>query len=145
MTTEPIKSPPLDAAALIPHRPPMLMIDLLESLTNEGATASVMFDDTHMAVSHGQVLEAALVECIAQTAAAMEGMRHRTDTPAADRETPGMLCSVTRFAVYRRPDAGEHLDITVQVQKRLGSMLLIDGRVSAAGEPVASGSLTLKE
>jgi len=123
----------------------MLMIDRLESWTNESATASVVFDDTHMAVSQGRVLAAALVESIAQTAAGMEGMRRRAESPTAGAASPGMLCGVSHFAVKQRPATGERLDISVQVQKRLGPMLLIDGCISVSGDVVASGSLSLKE
>jgi predicted hotdog family 3-hydroxylacyl-ACP dehydratase len=135
----------LAAEKVIPHRPPMRMIDALVEWSDGSASGVVVFEEGHMAVHDGLVTEAALVECIAQTVAAMEGAKRAASGPPAGNaaEKPGMLCGVSDFVVARRPRAGEQLEIRVQVQKRLGPMLLADGQVLCNGHVAASGSLKL--
>lgn len=128
------------AETVIPHRPPMRLIDTLETWSEAGAQASVVFDATHLAVDSGRVTEAALVECLAQTVAAMEGARAAA---AGTGGQLGMLCGVADFTVLRRPCAGERLEVRVRAEKRLGSMLLAAGEVWCNGSLAASGALKL--
>ena len=135
------------AEDVIPHRSPMRMIDSLEEWSDDCATAFVVFDENHMATRDGLVVEPALVECVAQTVAAMEGVRN-TDSakpvdPAAERMS--MLCGVSDFTIHHRPTAGKRLEVTVQTQKRLGKMLLAEGRILCEGQIMASGLLKLVE
>ena len=133
------------AEDVIPHRLPMRMIDTLVAWNDDAARSAVVFDGNHMAVDDGLVTESALVECIAQTVAAMEGARKAAcgrlgGTPETE---VGMLCGVSDFAIIRRPKAGERFEVSVQVRKRLGPMLLADGEIVCDGHVVASGSLKL--
>ena len=135
----------LAAEEVIPHRPPMRMIDALMEWSDNSARGAIVFDAKHMAVHDGLVTESALVECIAQTVAAMEGAKKAAcgTTGGTVGEQVGMLCGVSDFVVVRRPKAGEQLEVRVQVHKRLGPMLLVDGQVLHNGDVVASGSLKL--
>jgi predicted hotdog family 3-hydroxylacyl-ACP dehydratase len=128
----------------MPHRPPMRWIDSLTSCTEVAATAVASFTPEHFAVENGFVLEAALVECVAQTVAAAVGYRARSKGMADGVVgASGMLVSVSGFRVQRRPTAAKPLRIDVRELKRFGPMLLISGRVSCAEETIASGELTL--
>ena len=133
------------AEKVIPHRFPMRMIDSLEEWNNESAVSTVVFSKEHMAVSEGFVTEPALVEALAQTVAAMEGMRNIDKAEPDDdlAEQPGMLCGVTDFVVEKKPKAEKPLKIEVHVQKRLGSMFLVDGKITCNNELIATGSLKL--
>ena len=135
----------ITAEEVIPHRPPMRMIDTLVEWSDDAAAAVVVFDGNHMAVQDGRVAEAALVECMAQTVAALEGAKTAArgnpgETAAAQ---VGMLCGVSDLSVVRRPNAGERLDVEVHVRKRLGPMALVDGRILCDGLVAAAGSLKL--
>jgi predicted hotdog family 3-hydroxylacyl-ACP dehydratase len=128
--------------ALIPHRVPMLFIDALTDCTDTTASATASFSANHFAVADGGVLETALVECVAQTAAA--ALRQR----AKNRGHPGgaahgMLIAVTNFQIQSRPRAEKQLRIETRDLKRLGRMLMISGNISCAGQVIASGELTL--
>jgi len=136
---------PIDVEDVIPHRPPMRMIDALTEWSDDSARGVVVFDENHMAVHDGLVVESALVECIAQTVAAMEGAKRAAcENPGGPAgEHVGMLCGVSDFSVVRRPRAGDRLEVRVQVRKRLGPMLLADGQVLCDGLVAAEGSLKL--
>jgi predicted hotdog family 3-hydroxylacyl-ACP dehydratase len=132
----------IPAHTLIPHQEPMRWIDNLIACTDTTAAAEVCFGLDHFAVTDGQVAESALVECMAQTAAAALGYRARasgaTGPPAA-----GMLAAISNFRVERTVVAGECLRIEVCDLKRFGPMLLIAGTIRCQDRPVAQAELTL--
>lgn len=128
--------------SLIPHRAPMRFIDALIECTETSATATACFDADHFAIADGFVIEAALVECVAQTVAAAQGQRGK-DSGQSSGAAHGMLAAVSRFQIHSRPACGQTLKIEVRELKRLGPMLLIAGAISCDGEKIASGELSL--
>jgi 3-hydroxyacyl-[acyl-carrier-protein] dehydratase len=127
---------------LIPHRAPMRWIDALVECTETTAVATATFGAGHFAVENGEVLETALVECVAQTVAAALGQRAQASGKSGAANN-GMLIAVTNFRIESRPAAGKTLRIEVSERKRLGPMLMISGVITCDGNPVASGDLTL--
>jgi predicted hotdog family 3-hydroxylacyl-ACP dehydratase len=127
---------------LIPHRVPMRFIDALTDCTDTTASASACFSANHFAVAGGAVLETALVECVAQTAAAALGQRAKTRGQSGGAAN-GMLVAVTNFQIQSRPPAEKQLRIEIRDLKRLGPMLLISGSISCEGQVIASGELTV--
>jgi predicted hotdog family 3-hydroxylacyl-ACP dehydratase len=129
---------------LIPHRPPMRWLDALVECTETTATATVCFPADSAAVAEGLVLEAALVECVAQTVAAAAGARAaRRGHLGQGMTAAGMLVSVSNFTIHRRPTAAEPLLIHIRELKRLGLMLRVAGEVTGGAQSVAAGELTL--
>ena len=133
---------PVAIESLIPHRAPMRWIEELVECTDTTAVATAFFGAEHFVVANGFVLETALVECVAQTAAAALGQRARAagSTGAVNN---GMLVAVTNFRIESRPPAEKTLRIEVSERKRLGPMLMISSVITCEGKPVASGDLTL--
>jgi 3-hydroxyacyl-[acyl-carrier-protein] dehydratase len=127
---------------LIPHRAPMRFIDALVECTDTTAVAITCFSADSFAVADGLVLEAALVECVAQTVAAALGQRDR-QPGQAERLGNGMLVAVSNFKFASRPPAGKTLRIEVRELKRLGLMLMISGNITCEDQPVATGEMTL--
>jgi len=127
---------------LIPHRAPMRWIDELTECTDTTAVATATIGAEHFAVENGAVLETALVECVAQTAAAALGWRAQAGgkTGAANN---GMLIAVTNFRIESRLSSGNVIRIEIAERKRLGSMLMISGTITCEEKLVASGDLTL--
>ena len=133
---------PVPTDSLVPHRPPMQWVNTLVDCTDTTATATACPNEGDLAVADGQVLETALVECVAQTVAAALGHRAKisgkTGWPGV-----GMLTGVSDFRVQSRTPADKNLRIEVRELKRLGAMLMIAGVVSCEGQVIASGELTL--
>ena len=127
---------------LIPHRAPMRWIDALTGSTDTTASATACFSAEHFAVANGLVLEPALVECVAQTAAAALGQRAQTRGQSGSTGI-GMLAAVSDFQIHSRAPAGKQLQIEVRELRRLGPMLLVAGTVSCEGQEIASGELML--
>lgn len=138
---------PVEAEQLIPHRAPMRMIDELIEIEDDTGRARVRFGRDHLGVAGGRVMAAALVECMAQTMAAMQGYIDRNAEPNndVDEEDPGlgMLTGVSNFEVHFQPEADAELIISVTERKKLGRMHLIAGEIRCDGRIVAEGELKL--
>jgi predicted hotdog family 3-hydroxylacyl-ACP dehydratase len=128
--------------ALIPHRPPMQWIDALIECADTAAAATACFGPGDFPVAGGFVLETALVECVAQTAAAALGSRARGGGDP-HRPAAGMLAAVRDFQIVERPPIGRPLRIEIRQLRQFGPMLLISGTVACDGRRIASGELTL--
>ena len=128
--------------SLIPHRAPMLFVKSLDACTDLTATATARFTADHFVVSNGEVSEAALVECAAQTIAAAMG--HRARSKGVTGAPPnGMLIAVNHFKIQSAPPLDQNLSIDIREIKRLGLMLMISAIISCEGREIASGELTL--
>ena len=127
---------------LIPHRAPMRFVEALTDCTDTTARATAIFTADHFAVADGALLEAALVECVAQTVAAALGQRARAKKKAGAANN-GMLAAVSNFKILSRPPLDKPLTIEVRELKQLGPMLLIAGTIACAGQTIATGELSL--
>jgi predicted hotdog family 3-hydroxylacyl-ACP dehydratase len=120
----------------------MLWLEALTECADNTAQATARFSEGHFAVANGAVLETALVECVAQTAAAALGHRAQAaGKPAAAAN--GMLAAVSRFRIQSPPPLDTVLTIAVTELKRFGPMLLIAGTISCEGRVIASGEMSL--
>lgn len=120
----------------------MRWVDALVDCTDTTAIATVPVGESHFAQRDGALLETALVECVAQTVAAALGHRMRASgQPGAANQ--GMLIGVTSFKIVAAPSVGSTLTIETREVKRLGPMLLVAATITSAGQPIASGELSL--
>jgi predicted hotdog family 3-hydroxylacyl-ACP dehydratase len=128
----------------IPHRAPMRFIDALTDCTETTAVATACFSADSFAVANGFVLEAALVECVAQTVAAAICYRAKIHGQSdSGIVAKGMLVAVSNFKIQSRSPAEKQLRIEIRELKRLGLMLRVSGEISCDGKSIASGELTL--
>lgn len=127
---------------LIPHRAPMRWIDKLVDCTDTTATATTQFTAEHFAVADGELIEAALIECMAQTVAAALGqrMQARGNSAAGNH---GMLAAVSNFRIHVRPPLNQTVTIEAREVKRLGPMLMVTGKISCGAKLIATGDLSL--
>lgn len=131
-----------DIEDLLPHRPPMLWVDRFLECIEDGAVASARIDIDHFAVRDGYLLETALVELAAQTVALALGHR-RSGNDDGEASNQGMLIGVSNFKIIAPTPVGATLDIETREVKRLGPMLLVAATITSAGQPIASGELSL--
>jgi predicted hotdog family 3-hydroxylacyl-ACP dehydratase len=130
------------ASELLPHRPPFVMIDRLVRGGDGTVRVEAALGDGHAGVSRGRVLESALVECVAQAAAALKAhAAARRDSGSAPAS--GLLVGVSGFRVARVPGAGDRLTIHVQEDNRLGPLTLVTGRILLGEDVIAEGQLKL--
>lgn len=123
---------------LLPHRPPMIMIDELVSCEHDSAVAIKCFDDNGFGISGGIVLEPLLIEAMAQTVAAMEGEGRRQK---GAEPSQGMLVGINDFEFVSSAKTGQKLEITVNIDKVLGQFRIASGTIRQCGQLIAKGEM----
>jgi predicted hotdog family 3-hydroxylacyl-ACP dehydratase len=132
---------PLEAGALIPHRPPMQLIRRLVALDGAGGTAeAVVSADGLLTEEDGSLHPAALVELIAQAYAAVKGYRDLVKGLPAQM---GFLVGIRAVRFTGRALRGEALRVRVQATVALQGFVLVEGEVQSDRGVVASGSIKL--
>ena len=129
---------------IIPHRPPFLWIDRVEELEPGIRCVAWLRVDGENPVFAGHfptrpILPGVLIiEAVAQTAAVMMG-----SSAPAEIMGSALLAAVNRFKFFKPVGPGTALRIETTKLTQAGTMACIEGTVSAEGEKVASGELSV--
>lgn len=114
---------PLPAAELLPHRPPMLCIDMLLWASESEAEASVELSPGHLLLHERRLHESGFIELAAQTAGAMKGYNEKKQgKPVRD----GFLAAVQKFFCSGFAGEGDSLRITVNLVAEIGGVSLLE-------------------
>ncbi|MDB4285717.1 hydroxymyristoyl-ACP dehydratase [bacterium] len=112
---------------LIPQRPPMVMIDRLEDHGEDTTVTSLLVSPDNLFFEEGKLKEPALVEAIAQTAAARVGYICK----GLNKIPPiGYIAAVSRLKIYGLPDEGDRIFMEVKVESQVLQFTLIKGKVT---------------
>lgn len=126
--------------ALIPHRPPMVLID---EVVAWGATHIVARRGVRMGdpfVTAQGLDDAALLECIAQTIAAGDACYAAEH---AGRVKRGYLTGLTGVTIQSRAAVGETIEVTADCLKRMDGMGLFEVQAKAGDRLLANGRYKL--
>ena len=130
---------PMNILGLIPHRPPMLLVDRLVQLTADGAVSeTVPPPDGIFSRDDGRVEEAALFEMMAQTFAAASAAGREGPGPSA-----GYLVGLKRVAIHGPARVGATVTVRVKVISQVEDFSVVEGQVHQDGRLLASGQLTV--
>lgn len=136
-----MSSPFSDITRIIPHRPPMVMIDNYTRLSDIRGRAEKMFSGKDYGCEDGYVLQAVLVECLAQTVAAHHGysrLKIRDESPAM-----GMLVTIDSFDFFCSVPEDETITINVHKTDEIGSFHLIQGEIFCREKIMAQGRIKI--
>lgn len=131
--------PPI--TGLIPQRPPFLFIRRIEGFDAQKGelVSSTSFSADSLAVNkEGLVTQSAIIEALAQSAAALVGLKN----PATDQPPIGYLAAVSAFDFNEQPSAGTPLRLQVQTTREFGQFMIVQGSCYAADKLLATGELT---
>ncbi len=123
-----------DIERLIPQRPPFMMVDGFEPLTDDSATAALSVDrNNYFVILDDELSESGIIEHQAQSVSAMAGYK------AAGSDSPpvGIIGEVKHFECLRRPRVGERLVTTVQMGMTFGNVTMARCETAVDGETVA--------
>ena len=136
----------MDALALLPHQPPMRLLDeVVELHPGELAVARRVTHETDFYFQGhfpGDPIVPAviLVEMLAQTGGLAAG------APREGGLTAPIALRVAGFGPFKFPAAaraGDVLEASARVVGQLGDLFKIEGEVTVAGRTVATGAVTL--
>lgn len=120
---------------LIPQRPPFVMVDTLETCDDQSATTCFSVVAANIFIENGRLGEPALVENIAQTAAARMGYICRRES----KPVPvGFIGAVQNLAIKKIPQTGDVLETTITIKNQIFNATLITGSISVNGEEIAT-------
>lgn len=127
--------PITDIEALIPQKPPFVMIGKLLHYDETVTSTSFYIEADNIFVEDGFFKEPGLVENIAQTAAARAGYVAKSGNQPVQ---VGYIGAVNNLEVFALPQAGDELITEIKVENQIFDVTLISGKVSCKGQPVAA-------
>ena len=124
----------------IPHEPPMHWLDAA-TLSDDGltATASRSIHSDHPFTRDGQLLRSALIELMAQTAAAGSSMNASRQKKKVRK---GVLAAIRDFHVTAAAPVGSAIHLTATHEKSLGSLSMARLEARINDQLIASARMT---
>ncbi|WP_432822807.1 3-hydroxyacyl-ACP dehydratase [Trichloromonas sp.] len=132
---------PLPAEQLMPHRPPMRLVERLVAYAGqEGVVEAMVAADDLMVAGDGRLDEVALAELLAQAYAVVKGYG---DSLSGNPVREGFLVGIRDVVFERAVFAGDQLRIAVRTVAAVEGFAVAEGEVWRGDEQVAHGSLKL--
>jgi len=120
--------------SLIPQRPPFVMIDELIASGETSTHTKFRVLENNIFVSGGMMAEPALVENIAQTAAARAGyLTQQENLPVMI----GYIGAITDLEIFHLPKINDTLETEITIMNQVFDVTLISGTVSCNGVVMA--------
>lgn len=115
-----------DILALIPQRPPMVMIDRLVYADDQTARGELVIRESNLFCENGMFRESGMTEFIAQTAAAYLGLKNRIgNSPVKE----GYIGAVKNLEVFALAQAGSTVTSEIVVENEIVGYTIITGTV----------------
>ena len=132
---------PLPADRLVPHRPPLLLIDKLVEVTEDGAVVEAQMKETNPLVDEtGRVDPLVFLEIMAQAYAAAKGYRDLLNGQIPGK---GFLVGIRNFRVSDGARVGDTLHVSVRTVASIGGFSVAGTSVAKAGVTISSAELKL--
>jgi predicted hotdog family 3-hydroxylacyl-ACP dehydratase len=132
-----------DLGQYIPHKPPFLLVDELYYYDDEYAISGFAVSHDHVMVRDGFLLEAAIIENMAQTMALKSSFQPGTKHSENDTPRMGYLVAVNRSSFINPVPAGELLITELKVTQNLKTFIMVKGTCSYSEIPVAVCEISL--
>lgn len=92
----------------LPHREPMLMADYILELTKEKVITSFEIKEDNVFVHNDELVEAGLIENLAQTCSSILGQSF-FENPEADTKVIGFITNIKKIEVFALPKVGDKI------------------------------------
>lgn len=131
-----------DIRELIPQRPPILLVDGLESVEGDTTISTLTVRaDNCFTDEDGLLAEAGVVEHIAQSASALAG--YKAVQAGATAPPVGYIGEVKKFRLHRLPRMGEVLRTTVSFGTEVEGVTLLSAETRVGEELIASTQMKI--
>jgi 3-hydroxyacyl-[acyl-carrier-protein] dehydratase len=132
---------PMPAGRLIPHRPPLCLVDrLLEFSGQTGVVESIIGPDNIFLDENGRLPSLTLVELIAQASAAVKGYDDLKDGKDIKK---GFLVDIREIRFMDQCVKGDRLLIKIEIVRTISGFSVVNGEVEREGVVIAQGTLKL--
>ncbi|HTG00018.1 MAG TPA: radical SAM protein [Nitrospirota bacterium] len=130
---------PVNASRLVPHQPPMLLIDrLLEMKERSSVSEMVVKPDSIFLNGNGTLDDASYPEILSQAIAAQEGFRK---LGCRDGQPEGYLLGLKQLEILGSAGVGDRLVVSVRKVAKFGDFGIIQGEVRRGDDVIARGEL----
>lgn len=123
---------------LIPQRDPILMVHNAQPWGEQGTCTSLKVEQTNWFVQGDILLEAGIVEHMAQSAAAMVGLASNGQEPKV-----GYIGDVKDFRIERLPKVGEIVTSYISIVTQMENIILIQAISNVGDEQVAQAKIKI--
>ena len=121
--------------AFIPQRDPFIMVDELIACDETSASTILQVRPDNLFVQNNTLMEVALVENIAQTAAARIGYICSLE----NKPVPiGYIAAVQNLAISRPASVGDILETEIAIRNQVLNVTIITGNVKVSNSVIAS-------
>jgi radical SAM protein with 4Fe4S-binding SPASM domain len=130
---------PVDVARVIPHKPPMLLIDrLLEVKERASVSELTVREDMIFVDENGHLDDASYPEIISQAVAAQEGFRR---FGGRNPLIEGFLLGIKNLEILGNSFVGDTLRISLHKKAKFGDFGILNGEVHKDQELIARGEI----
>ena len=123
----------MEVESLIPQRAPFIMVDKLINAEPEKFETEFLVLEDNIFVEDGVLREFALIENIAQSAAAGLAMSNRM---GKERPADGFLGGISKLKVYGLPNVNDTIYTVVTLITHIGNMFLFKGENYVNGHKI---------
>ena len=126
--------------ALIPQRPPMVMIDRVVRTEPNGIVTALTVRQDNIFLRDNTLEESGLIEHMAQTAAALAGVENLRSKTAPK---VGFIGEVKAFECNALPKVGDTLTTTLITVAEMAGVTLVEATTCCAEQQIAHGQLKI--
>jgi predicted hotdog family 3-hydroxylacyl-ACP dehydratase len=120
----------IKATELIPQREPFVLVDKIVGHSDISTKTTFFIEYSHILCRNGFLIEAGLVENMAQSAAAGAGYKFM----AEGKEIPlGFIGSVDKLKIYFLPEAGRTLETEIKIEHKVMNVTLVSCKIEVEG------------
>lgn len=129
-----------DILAFIPQRPPFVMVDEIVAVDEQGGSTRYKIPGDNLFVQNGILTEPALIENIAQTAAARVGYicQQKNETVPV-----GFIGAVQQLQVHALPRVGDTIETHIEIKNQVFDVTLIAGTIKLGQETLATCNMKI--
>jgi predicted hotdog family 3-hydroxylacyl-ACP dehydratase len=140
----------IDIHNYLPHRKPMLMVDLIMSIGHESVETIFAVKEDNIFIDNGVLGEAGLIENAAQTCSAIVARSYFVDDQEKDKpnvDVIGFISSIKTIKIHSLPKTGGEIKTTAHLKSRFDTGVYTTCMMSCTshcnGELLLEGEINL--
>jgi len=140
----------IDIHNYLPHREPMLMVDLIVAITPENVDTVFTVKENNIFIENGLLSEAGLIENAAQTCSSIVAKSYLVDDDAQDipnADVIGFISSIKTIQIHKLPEVGSDITTRANLISRFDTGVYTTCMVSCKsyceGELLLEGEINL--